>query len=64
MCSNLYVCLYSTKSNSSLIRGSGVTECYASHENFALAGVTLTQGMDPTLGKEFLLDMSERANCF
>lgn len=44
MCSNLYVCFYSTKSNRSLICNSKVTECYASHENFALAEVTLTEG--------------------
>lgn len=40
-----------------LIYRSSVTECYASHENFSLAEVTLTQGMlgmDFTLGKKFL----------
>lgn len=61
MCSNFYVCLYSSKSNRSLIYRSSVTECYASHENFSLAEVTLAQGMlgmDFTLGKKFLFCMS------
>ncbi|KAF4790065.1 hypothetical protein TURU_143834 [Turdus rufiventris] len=52
----------STKSNRSLIGKSRVTECYASHENFALAEVTLTEGMlcmNHTLWKDFLLDMQE-----
>lgn len=60
MCSNLHVCLYGTKSSRSPICKRKVTECYASHENFALAEVTLTEGMlwmDPTLWKDFLLDM-------
>jgi len=67
MCSNLYIHLYSTKNNRSMICKSRVTECYASHKSFALAEVRLTQetlGMDPTLGKGFLLDMSKSANYF
>lgn len=43
------------------------SECYASHENFALAEVTLTEGMlwmDPTLWKDFLLNTWKSAsNC-